>query len=103
MSLPVFMGMAVFMMMLFIDQISSFINKHIEMKILALVFIGAIGILLVLDGMGITTGIELLDMHAEKVMVYFAMLLCLIVQFIQLAYKRNKEDWDRQSQPSAAE
>lgn len=91
---------AIIMMMLFIDQISNFINKHIEMKILALVFIGAIGILLTLDGLGITTGQELLGMHFEKVMVYFAMLLCLIVQFVQLAYKKNKETWEAENQSS---
>ena len=39
---------AVFIMMIFIDPISNFINSHPEMKILALVFICAIGVLLVL-------------------------------------------------------
>ena len=84
---------AVLMMMLFIDQISDFINRNIEMKILALAFIGAIGILLTLDGFDITSGIEILDMHAEKLMVYFAMLFCLIIQLILLAYKRRLAKW----------
>lgn len=92
---------AIVIMMLFIDHISAFINRHVEMKILALVFIGVIGILLTLDGLGINSGIEILDMHAEKLMVYFAMLLCLIVQFVQLAYKKQKDAWEAEKEDTA--
>ncbi|MBQ9021783.1 MAG: TerC family protein [Eggerthellaceae bacterium] len=81
---------AVIFMMIFIDQISEFINRHVEMKILALVFIATIGILLMLDSLGITTGIELLDMHLEKLLVYFAMLFAFILQLIQMAYNKRK-------------
>ena len=83
---------AVIVMMVFIDQISEFINKHVEMKILAVVFIAAIGVLLVLDGLGITSGIEVLDMHLEKVMVYFAMVFALILEIIQMRYNKKAED-----------
>ena len=41
--------LAVFLMMIFIDPISNFINGHPEMKMLALTFIVAIGGLLVID------------------------------------------------------
>ena len=84
---------AIFLMMAFIDPISEFINKHIEMKILALVFISAIGILLVLDGAGITSGIEVLDMHMEKLMVYFAMLFSFVLELIQMAYQGRVSTW----------
>ena len=77
---------AVLVMMVFIDAISDFINDHVEMKILALFFIAAIGILLVLDGLGINSGIEVLDMHMEKLMVYFAMVFCLFVELFQMSY-----------------
>ena len=80
---------AVIMMMIFIDPISNFINKHTEIKILALFFITAIGILLVLDSLGITTGIELLGMTLEKLMVYFAMLFSFILELIQMRYNTN--------------
>ncbi|MCH4184524.1 MAG: TerC family protein [Eggerthellaceae bacterium] len=80
---------AIFLMMIFIDQVSDFINRHTEMKILALVFISAIGILLALDGLGINSGVEMLGMHAEKLMVYFAMLFAFILELIQMAYNRN--------------
>jgi predicted tellurium resistance membrane protein TerC len=80
---------AIIIMMVFIDQISDFINKNVEMKILALVFISAIGVLLVLDSCGITTGIELLDMHLEKLMVYFAMVFAILLELVQMKYNSN--------------
>ena len=80
---------AIVIMMVFIDPISDFINRNTEMKILALVFITAIGILLVLDSLGITTGIEVLDMHLEKLMVYFAMVFSIILELIQMRYNAN--------------
>ncbi len=80
---------AIVIMMVFIDPISEFINEHAEMKILALVFIAAIGVLLVLDSLGITTGIEVLDMHLEKLMVYFAMVFAVVLELIQMCYNGN--------------
>jgi len=89
---------AVIIMMVFIDAISDFINEHVEMKILALFFISAIGILLVLDGIGINSGIEVLDMHMEKLMVYFAMLFGVIMELIQIRYKTNLKRWDERTE-----
>lgn len=85
--------LAVFLMMVFIDPISDFINTHTEMKILALVFITVIGVLLVLDGLGINSGIEVLDMHAEKLMVYFAMVFAIVLEVIQMRYNENYQEW----------
>lgn len=84
---------AVVLMMVFIDVISNFINQHTEIKILALVFIVMIGILLTLDGLGINSGIEILDMHLEKLMVYFAMVFSIILELIQMKYKKNYQMW----------
>lgn len=84
---------AVLLMMAFVDVISDFINKHVEMKILALVFIVAIGCLLVLDGLHINSGIEILDMHAEKLMVYFAMVFSIVLEAIQMRYQSNYSKW----------
>ena len=80
---------AIFIMMLFIDPIADFIERNVEMKILALTFIAMIGVLLVLDSLGINSGIEVLDMHMEKLMVYFAMLFSVIMEVTQIAYKNN--------------
>ncbi|WP_165045336.1 TerC family protein [Adlercreutzia sp. ZJ138] len=87
---------AVILMMIFIDPISNFINKHAEMKILALCFIVVIGVLLVLDGMGINSGIEVLDMHAEKLMVYFAMVFAFVLELIQMRYNSALHAWRKQ-------
>ena len=57
---------AVFIMMIFIDPISNFINSHPEMKILALVFICAIGVLLVLDSAGIHTSVSYTHLDVYK-------------------------------------
>ena len=84
---------AVVLMMVFIDAISNFINQHTEIKILALVFIVMIGILLTLDGLGINSGIEILDMRLEKLMVYFAMVFSIILELIQMKYKKNYQMW----------
>jgi predicted tellurium resistance membrane protein TerC len=84
---------AVVLMMIFIDAISNFINTHTEIKILALVFIVTIGALLCLDGIGIQSGVELLDIHIEKLMVYFAMIFSIIIQLIQMKFKKNYQAW----------
>jgi len=89
---------AIVIMMAFIDPISNFINKNAEMKILALTFITMIGALLVLDSLGINSGIEVLDMHMEKLMVYFAMLFGVIMELIQIRYKTNLKHWDERTE-----
>lgn len=88
--------LAVILMMVFVDTISDFINAHTEMKILALVFITVIGVLLALDGLGINSGIEVLDMHAEKLMVYFAMVFAVVLEVIQMRYNKNFQEWTAQ-------
>jgi len=84
---------AIAIMMIFIDFIADFINRNVEMKILPLRFIAVIGVLLVLDSLGINSGIEVLDIHLEKMMVYFAMLFSVVMELLQLRYKRNFEKW----------
>ncbi|HIS40753.1 MAG TPA: TerC family protein [Candidatus Aphodovivens avistercoris] len=88
--------LAVFMMMIFIDPISNFINGHPEMKMLALTFIVAIGALLVMDAIGFHTGIELIHMPLEKLIVYFAMVFCIVLELIQMRYNANLDAWHRE-------
>jgi len=90
---------AVLIMMVFIDPIANFIDRNVEMKILALTFIATIGILLMLDSLGINSGIEVLDMHMEKLMVYFAMLFSVIMEIVQIRYKSNYERWRESQDP----
>lgn len=87
--------LAIILMMIFIDAIADFINTHIEMTILALTFIVAIGVLLVLDGLGLHTGIEIeaLGISLEKAMVYFAMVFSLVMTLLQMRYRSNHAKW----------
>ena len=87
---------AVVVMMVFIDPISDFINGHAEMKILALVFIAAIGVLLAVDSCGINSGVEVLDMHMEKLMVYFAMVFAVVLELIQMRYNENLKRYQQE-------
>lgn len=87
---------AVILMMIFIDPISDFINGHPEMKILALCFITVIGVLLVLDSAGINSGIEVLDMHMEKLMVYFSMVFAFVLELIQMRFNSNLSAYERE-------
>ena len=87
---------AIILMMVFIDAISTFINTHAEMKILALVFISVIGILLLLDSVGINSGIEVLDMHMEKLMVYFAMVFSTVLVALTMHYNGNVKRWENE-------
>ena len=84
---------AVFIMMAFIDPISNFINRHPEMKILALCFIVVIGALLAFDGLGIHSGVEILEMSMEKLMVYFAMVFAFLLELVQMAYNKSFNTW----------
>lgn len=84
---------AIVIMMVFIDAIADFINRHTEMKILALVFITVIGLLLFFDSLGINSGIEVLDMHMEKLMVYCAMVFAVVLELIQMRYSSNLAKW----------
>ena len=93
---------AIIIMMVFIDAISDFINKHTEMKILALVFIGVIGVLLLLDSLGINSGIEVLDMHMEKLMVYFAMVFAVVLEIIQMRWAGNLARWKAEKAAAVA-
>ena len=88
--------LAVFLMMIFIDPISNFINGHPEMKMLALTFIVAIGCLLVIDSAGFHTGIELMHMPLEKLIVYFAMVFCIVLEVIQMRYNANVLAWRKE-------
>ena len=36
-----------------------------------------------------TTGVELLDMHLEKLMVYFAMVFAIVLELVQMRFNAN--------------
>ncbi|WP_350454511.1 TerC family protein [Slackia heliotrinireducens] len=90
---------AIILMMVFIDTISKFINSNPAIKLLALSFIVMIGILLTLDGLGINSGIEVLDMHMEKLMVYFAMVFSIFTTMLGISYRRKAVGYLKEEHP----
>lgn len=81
-DLPVMISAVVvsmFVMLLFAPYVSDFINKYPTMKILALTFLVAIGVLLILEG---------LHVHVEKSYVYFGMGFSLIVELLNIRLRK---------------
>ncbi|MFO7448407.1 MAG: TerC family protein [Ignavibacteriaceae bacterium] len=73
---------AVAFMMFFSKSISSFVEKHPTIKMLALSFLLLIGISLVAEGF---------DQHIPKGYIYFAMAFSVFVEFLNLKSKSRKE------------
>jgi predicted tellurium resistance membrane protein TerC len=71
---------AVCFMMLFSGKISSFVEKHPTIKMLALSFLLLIGVALIGDG---------LDMHIPKGYIYFAMAFSVMVEMLNLRMRRG--------------
>jgi len=73
---------AVIVMMIFAGGISSFIEHHPTIKILALSFLLLIGVLLTAEG---------LDVHIDKKYIYFAMGFSLVVELLNLRVLKRRE------------
>lgn len=71
---------AVFFMMLFSGKISTFVEEHPTIKMLALSFLLLIGVALIGDG---------LDMHIPKGYIYFAMAFSVLVEMLNLRMRRG--------------
>jgi predicted tellurium resistance membrane protein TerC len=74
------MVIAVGVMLAFAGPISSFVERHPTMKILALSFLLLIGVMLVAEGMG---------QHISKGYIYFAMAFALGVEVINMRLRRS--------------
>ena len=70
---------SMFVMLFFAPYVSDFIAKYPTLKILALVFLIAIGILLMIEG---------LHMHIEKSYIYFGMGFSLIVELLNIRFRK---------------
>mgnify|MGYP004525258269 CR=1 FL=1 len=81
---------ALLIMMIFIDKIGDLIECNPEMKLLALAFIVAIGVLLVLDGIGLRSGIEICGIELEKLCVYSGMIMSVATTGLQIALKNDR-------------
>jgi predicted tellurium resistance membrane protein TerC len=74
---------AVLVMMAFAGSISSFIERHPTMKMLALSFLLLIGVVLIADGF---------EQHVSKGYIYFAMAFSLFVEILNLRLRRPTEE-----------
>ncbi len=70
---------SMFVMLLFAPYVSNFINKYPTLKMLALVFLIAIGVLLILEGVHI---------HIEKSYVYFGMGFSIVVELLNIRLRK---------------
>jgi predicted tellurium resistance membrane protein TerC len=71
---------AMIVMIVFAEPVSTFVNDHPSIKILALAFLLMIGVLLTA---------EAFEVEVPKGYVYFAMAFSLIVEFTQMRYEAN--------------
>ncbi len=76
------------MMLFFAGPISSFVERHPTMKILALAFLILIGFLLVLEGL-LHERVE--DLHLKNY-AYFAMAFSFLVELVNLQFRRKTSD-----------
>jgi predicted tellurium resistance membrane protein TerC len=75
------MVIAMVVMLVSAGAVSRFIDGHPSLKILALAFLLLIGVMLVAEGMGT---------HIEKGYIYFAMAFSLLVELINMRYRRQQ-------------
>ena len=80
---------AILLMMLFVDQISRFVMENPGIKLLALVFMTAIGALLVAESIGLGTGVEIGSIDLEKAIVYLGLAAALVVEFAKIRSRRK--------------
>jgi predicted tellurium resistance membrane protein TerC len=83
---------AVGVMLLSMDAVSGFVERHPSIKILALAFLLLIGIMLVAEGTG---------RHVEKGYIYFAMAFSLLVELLNMRYRARRAALDaRDGEPA---
>src|SRR5512145_2212108 len=75
------MILAMLVMLVSAGTVSGFVERHPSIKILALAFLLLIGVMLVAEGMGT---------HMEKGYVYFAMAFSLLVEMLNMRYRRRR-------------
>ena len=101
-SLPVMITailVAAVIMVVFSGQVSSFIERHPSMKILALSFLILIGSMLVVEGWASEAAH---DLHLKNY-IYFAMAFAALVDFLQLRLKKTQDPVKLHKQPSLPE
>jgi predicted tellurium resistance membrane protein TerC len=75
------MVLAMAVMLASAGAVSGFVERHPSVKILALAFLLLIGVMLVAEGMGT---------HVDKGYIYFAMAFSLLVEMLNLRYRKTR-------------
>jgi predicted tellurium resistance membrane protein TerC len=73
---------AMVVMLIFVNQISAFVDRHPTIKMLALSFLILIGCMLVAEGF---------HQHIPKGYIYFAMAFAVGVEFLNLQMRRKSD------------
>jgi predicted tellurium resistance membrane protein TerC len=76
------MVIAMVVMLVSMGAVSGFVERHPSVKILALAFLLLIGVMLVAEGFG---------QHVSKGYVYFAMAFSLLVELLNLRYRKKRK------------
>jgi predicted tellurium resistance membrane protein TerC len=74
------MVIAMVVMLVSLNAVGGFVERHPSVKILALAFLLLIGVMLVAEGMG---------QHVSKGYIYFAMAFSLLVELLNLRYRQK--------------
>jgi len=85
------MVLAMLVMLVSSGPIGGFVERHPSIKILALAFLLLIGVMLVAEGMGT---------HVDKGYIYFAMAFSLLVELLNMRYRRKRARPTRQARPA---
>lgn len=80
------MVIAMAVMVLAVNSVGRFIERHPSIKMLALAFLLLIGVMLVAEGMG---------RHVEKGYIYVAMAFSLFVEFLNMRYRKRRRGTPR--------
>ena len=75
------MVLSMLVMLVSAGAVSDFVNRHPSVKILALSFLLLIGVMLVAEGVG---------SHVDKAYIYFAMAFSLLVEMLNLRYRKKR-------------
>ncbi len=86
------MLIAVTVMLVFVNAISDFVNRHPSMKILALSFLILIGVMLMAESF---------DQHVNKGYIYFAMAFSLVVEVINIRTRKQQRPVELRPGPMA--
>ncbi len=73
---------AMIVMLMFVNQISDFVERHPAIKMLALSFLILIGVMLVAEGLG---------QHFPKGYIYFAMAFSVMVELLNMKMKKKSQ------------